>query len=98
MLVPILIGMDHLTKTGLILDFSDGHAIHGADPNSTPYMMDKNAKGHFMVNLMDYMFGSVSEAEITSSPLDNPRPDQNVQPPGQLSLNGWNLACCSVIS
>lgn len=67
MLVPILIGMDHLTKTGLILDFSDGHAIHGSDPNSTPYMMDKNAKGHFMVNLMDYMFGSVSEAEITSS-------------------------------
>ena len=65
MLVPILIGMDHLTKTGLILDFSDGHAIHGADPQSTPYMMDKNAKGHFMVNLMDYMFGSVTEAEIT---------------------------------
>ena len=29
MLVPILVGMDFLTKVGLILDFQDGHAVFG---------------------------------------------------------------------
>lgn len=44
MLVPILAGMDSLAKIGLILDFSDGHALHGADTLSEPFVMNKNAE------------------------------------------------------
>ena len=46
MLVPILVGMDFCSKTGLILDFSDGHALHGAEPEAEPYNMRRNPKGH----------------------------------------------------
>ena len=56
MLVPILVGMDHLRKTGLIFDFSDGHAVHGKDPHPVPYTMNQNYKGHYMVNIVHYMF------------------------------------------
>ena len=55
-MVPILVGMDHLRKTGLIFDFSDGHAVHGKDPHPVPYTMNQNYKGHYMVNIVHYMF------------------------------------------
>ena len=58
MLVPILVGMDFLSKVGLILDFCDGHAVHAKDPDATPYYMLKNVKGHFMVNIEEYICGS----------------------------------------
>ena len=57
MLVPILVGMDFCMKTCLILDFSDGHALHGADPGAEPYSMKRNPKGHYMVDLVNYMCG-----------------------------------------
>ena len=60
MLVPILVGMDHLKKTGLILDFSDGHAVNGNDNPAVPYVMERNLKGHYMVNIAYYLFGSLS--------------------------------------
>ena len=63
MLVPILVGMDHLQKVGLILDFSDGHALHGAEPHAEPYNMQKNSKGHYMVDLIYYLCGVVTEPE-----------------------------------
>ena len=63
MLVPILVGMDHLRKTGLILDFCDGHAVHGNDPQPVPYKMEHNFKGHFMVNIVNYMFGNTADSE-----------------------------------
>jgi len=63
MLVPILVGMDHLRKTGLILDFCDGHAVHGNDPQPVPYKMEQNFKGHFMVNIVNYMFGNTADSE-----------------------------------
>ena len=63
MLVPILVGMDHLKKTGLILDFSDGHAVNGNDNPSVPYVMERNLKGHYMVNIAYYLFGSLSDPE-----------------------------------
>eukprot|EP00435_Cladocopium_sp_Y103_P031210 s50_g7.t2 len=69
MLVPILVGMDYLAKVGLILDFSDGHALHGADPLSEPFVMNKNAKGHYMVDIAQYLCGqSVPPSQVTSSP------------------------------
>ena len=47
--------MDFLSKVGLILDFCDGHAVHAKDPDPTPYYMLKNVKGHFMVNIAEYI-------------------------------------------
>ncbi|CAL1159019.1 unnamed protein product [Cladocopium goreaui] len=64
MLVPILVGMDHLKKTGLILDFSDGHAVNGNDNPAVPYVMERNLKGHYMVNIAYYLFGSLSDSEV----------------------------------
>lgn len=63
MLVPILIGMDHLSKIGLILDFSDGHAVNGKEPPHEPYTLEKNLKGHYMVNIAYYLLGSVVTKE-----------------------------------
>ena len=54
MWVPILVGMDHLSKVGLILDICDGHAVYARDPDSTPFNMPKNVKGHFMVDIEKY--------------------------------------------
>ena len=69
MLVPILVGMDYLAKIGLILDFSDGHALHGADPLSEPFVMNKNAKGHYMVDIARYLCGqSVPPSQVSPSP------------------------------
>ena len=63
LLVPILVGMDYLQKTGLILDFTDGHAVNGHDVNPEPYTIEKNVKGHFMVNIAHYLFGNLSATE-----------------------------------
>ncbi|CAL1161664.1 unnamed protein product, partial [Cladocopium goreaui] len=62
-LVPILVGMDHLQKIGLVLDFSDEFALHGAEPEAEPYCLRKNPKGHFMIDLVYYLCGVISDAE-----------------------------------
>lgn len=76
MLVPILVGMDYLSKVGLILDFHDGQAVHGADPQAKPFEMLKNGKGHFMVDLCQYMFSTsslpVAQDSTTASSDVNP--------------------------
>ena len=63
LLVPILVGMGHLTKTGLILDFFDGHAVNGNQNPAGPYVMERNLKGHYMVNIAYYLFGTLSDSE-----------------------------------
>ena len=63
MLVPILVGMDHMNKVGLILDFSDGNAVNGNEPTCNPYKLEKNTKGHYMVNIARYLFDSITESE-----------------------------------
>jgi hypothetical protein len=55
--------MDHLQKIGLVLDFSDGFALHGAEPEAEPYCLHKNPKGHFMIDLVYYLCGVISDAE-----------------------------------
>ncbi len=68
MLVPILVGMDHLSKVGLILDFCDGHAVYARDPDSTPFNMPKNVKGHFMVDIEQYLFSSgAHDSEVSNA-------------------------------
>ena len=69
MLLPILVGMGYLAKIGLILDFSDGHALHGADPLSEPFVMNKNAKGHYMVDIAQYLCGqALPPSQVSPSP------------------------------
>ena len=60
MLAPILVGMDFLSKVVLILDFKDGCAVFGAHNQSEPFTMPKNSKGHFMVDIGQYLIGSSS--------------------------------------
>ena len=69
MLVPILVGMDHMNKVGLILDFADGHAVNGNEPPCTPYMLEKNTKGHYMVNIAHYILDSITESEAGTNQL-----------------------------
>eukprot|EP00435_Cladocopium_sp_Y103_P006371 s604_g2.t1 len=69
MLVPILVGMDHLSKVGLVLDFSDGHAVNGNESPCPSYQLEKNSKGHYMVNIAQYLFGTVSESEAGNQQL-----------------------------
>ena len=47
----------------LILDFSDGDAVNGHDVDPEPCTMEKNVKGHFMVNIAHYLFGNLSATE-----------------------------------
>lgn len=63
MLVPVLVGMDHMNKVGLILDLSDGNAVNGNEPPCNPYKLEKNTKGHYMVNIAHYLFDSIAESE-----------------------------------
>ena len=48
-IVPILIGMDHLGKTGcqMMVDFMSGYVIDGVDKEPSIYKLKSNAKGHF---------------------------------------------------
>ena len=70
MLVPILVGMDFLMKVGLILDFQDGHAVFGKSPSMEPFSMPRNIKGHFMVDIVQYLFDGSSTAQAASTTFE----------------------------
>ena len=55
MLVPVLIGMDFINHHGLIVDFSDGFSVCAKDPQAQPFHLPKNEKGHFMLNVADFV-------------------------------------------
>ena len=56
-LVPVLIGMDHLGHkgVGMMIDFSLGLAMNTLDENPEIYHLDKNHKGHFMLDIVQYL-------------------------------------------
>ena len=57
MLVPVLVGMSHAGSdgVGLILDMSDGYSVNALVPNDTPRVLPKNPKGHFMVDIVEFL-------------------------------------------
>ncbi|CAE7794539.1 unnamed protein product [Symbiodinium sp. CCMP2592] len=66
MLVPILVGMSHIgaTGAGMIIDFNDGSFLNAADianhrelPPEEARHMSSNAKGHYILNLVEYLTG-----------------------------------------
>ena len=52
MLVPILVGMSHAGSdgVGMVVDLATSFAIDALLPDPRPYQLDKNHKGHFMVD------------------------------------------------
>ena len=57
MLVPVLIGMDFIRGNKMIVDFQDGYTICATDPEAQPFIMDANSRGHYMVNIVDFLCG-----------------------------------------
>jgi hypothetical protein len=59
MFVPILVGMTHAGAdgVGLIVDMSDGYSINTLVPNDVPRVLSKNQKGHFQVDLVEFLTG-----------------------------------------
>ena len=59
MLVPILVGMSHIGKSGagMIVDFSDGSFVNANDPqlSDQPRFLSRNDKGHFVLDVVDYL-------------------------------------------
>ncbi|CAE7893849.1 unnamed protein product, partial [Symbiodinium necroappetens] len=56
-LVPILIGMDFLGKdaNGLIIDFTTGLATSSLDDRPEIFQLQRNRKGHFMLDIREYI-------------------------------------------
>ena len=47
--------MDFIRQNGLIIDFTDGYVVCAQHANAKPFYMPVNVKGHFMVNLVEYL-------------------------------------------
>ncbi|CAE7258173.1 TY1B-NL2, partial [Symbiodinium necroappetens] len=67
MLVPILVGMSHIGRSGagMIVDFSDGYFVNANDPNLSdkPQYLSRNDKGHFVLDVVDYLTAGQNRAE-----------------------------------
>ena len=59
MLVPILVGMDHLGDNGaaLMVDFNTGMALNTLEENPQPYQLRRNHKGHCVMDIKQYLTG-----------------------------------------
>ena len=65
-LVPILIGMDFLRPQGLVMDFTDGMAQITSVTGSQPFFMSQNSKGHFVLDLVAFLTGSLETPSTTT--------------------------------
>ena len=65
MLVPVLVGMSHAGQdgVGMAVDLAEGHAINALEENPQPYQLSKNAKGHFLVDLVYFLTEGCSIAD-----------------------------------
>ena len=59
MLVPILIGMDHLGPNGaaMMIDFKTGMCLNTKEENPQPYQLRKNHKGHYVLDIREFLTG-----------------------------------------
>ena len=57
MLVPILIGMDHLGQHGasMMIDFTTGLALNSLEDDPRPYQLRQNHKGHSVLDIREYL-------------------------------------------
>ena len=55
LLVPVLIGMDFIHSHGLIVDFNDGFSVCSKHRNAQPFLLPRNEKGHYMLNIADFV-------------------------------------------
>ena len=56
-LVPVLIGMDYLGKTGvgMMIDFTTGLAMNTRDPEPEIYQLSTNRKGHYVLDIVQHL-------------------------------------------
>ena len=56
-LVPVLIGMDFMgcNGAGLMVDFARGFGMFTSDPNPEIFKLDVNHKGHYTLDLVQYL-------------------------------------------
>ena len=71
MLVPILVGMSHAGSdgVGMVVDLATGFAIDALLPDPRPYQLDKNHKGHFMVDLVHFLTGGNQNSSADDHPV-----------------------------
>ena len=57
LLVPILIGMDFLGAqgVGMVIDFTDGYSWAAMTPGSSPQILKRSSKGHFVLDLVEFL-------------------------------------------
>ena len=62
LLVPVLVGMDFAgdTGTGMVVDLVDGTCVFSLIDPLQHYTLQQNSKGHYMVDLVEYLTGGVT--------------------------------------
>ena len=55
--VPLLVGMSHLKPNGTITDLGNGIVCYAAWRDATPHPMRVNAKGHYCLDIMQFLTG-----------------------------------------
>ena len=65
MLVPILIGMDHLGPKGacMMVDFTTGMALNTKEEDPSPFQLRRNFKGHYIFDVCKYLTGGNKNLE-----------------------------------
>ena len=61
LLVPVL--MDFIHSHGLIVDFNDGFSVCSKHRNAQPFLLPRNEKGHYMLNIADFVTNGQSCVE-----------------------------------
>ena len=60
--VPLLVGMTFLKPAGTIIDFANGSIVHAHVDNSEPRQMQCNPKGHYLIDIAEFLTDSCSSA------------------------------------
>ncbi|CAJ1342921.1 unnamed protein product, partial [Effrenium voratum] len=65
LLVPVLVGMDFAgdTGTGMVVDLVDGTCVFSLIDPLRHYTLQQNSKGHYMVDLVEYLTGGVTVSQ-----------------------------------
>eukprot|EP00438_Fugacium_kawagutii_P031764 Skav205351 [mRNA] locus=scaffold1956:24961:32706:- [translate_table: standard] len=80
LLVPILIGMNFVDQQGLVVDFSDGLTLSAAIPNSQPFHLRRNEKGHYVLDVVSFLTGQALTPEQMNQMIPSswsPRPSKS---------------------
>ena len=62
--VPVFVGMSHLgcEGAGAITDLASGMLVYGLIAGDKPRLMERNSRGHFLIDIVDFLCGSSLQA------------------------------------